>query len=464
MSQAAMTETTYVPFVEVGSYPVRAGNRVRPLVDGDAAFRAICDAIETARQSVWLTVAFFTPNFEMPDGRGSLFDVLDRAVARGVEVRALFWRNNEGSGFSEHEIFSGSPEQREMLAARGSRFLARWDRAQKAYCHHQKSWIIDAGLPGEIAFVGGINLNTEAMAERGHGGSRRPQAHDLYVEVQGPSASDVHHNFVQRWNEASERGKADGRWGYDDGGDLAFPPVASPACGDGLVQIQRTVRAGQYTGDRATPDGRAFPIAKGEFVVFEQYRRAIAAARRSIYIENQALGTPEIIEDLHVALKRGVEVVCLVPADANGFMRIARQSPQSKPFFDRLGALGEWPNFTLAGIAAVGDDGVRRNIYVHAKAMLVDDVWATIGSCNIGGRSFFGDTELNASFHDRAVVRALRCDLLAEHLERDTSGLDDVAALRLYGQMARANSVRATTGAEDWRGIAFALDPMTYGS
>lgn len=464
MTNAAVLDTPYIPFVEASTYPVRAGALVRPLVDGDAAFRRICEAVEAAQHSVWLTVAFFTPDFEMPDGRGSLFDVLDRAVARGVEVRALFWRNNEGSGFSESEVFSGFPEQREMLAARGSRFLARWDRAQKAYCHHQKSWIVDAGQPGEVAFIGGINLNTEAMAERGHGGSRRPQAHDLYVEVQGPSASDVHHNFVQRWNEASERGEVDGRWGHEAGGDLLFPVQVSSARGGGVVQIQRTVRAGQYFDDQPAPHGHAFPIAQGEFVVFEQYRRAITAARRSIYIENQALGTPEIIEDLHAALQRGVEVVCLVPADANGFMRIARQSPQSKPFFDRLGALGERPNFTLVGIAAIGDDGVRRNVYVHAKAMLIDDVWASIGSCNIGGRSFFGDTELNASFHDPAVVRALRCDLLAEHLQRDTSDLDDVAALRLYGRIARANSVRATAGATDWRGIAFALDPVTYGA
>ena len=460
MTKAAVLEASYIPFAQAGSYPARSGNLVRPLVDGDPAFRRICEAVEAARHSVWLTVAFLEPDFEMPDGRGSLFDVLDRAVARGLDVRALFWRNNEGSGFSETEIFSGLPEQRDMLAARGSRFLARWDRAQKAYCHHQKSWIVDAGEAGEAAFVGGINLNAEGMAERGHGGSRQGQAHDLYVEVQGPSASDVHHNFVQRWNEASERAEPDGAWGRHS--DLPFPNKASPACGDGVVQIQRTVRAAQYVDGRPSPGACAYEIGQGEFSLFEQYRKAIAAARRTVYVENQALGTPEIVEDLHAALGRGVEVVCLVPAEPNGFMRVARQSPQSKPFFERLGALGLWPNFTLAGIATLGDDGVRRNIYVHAKAMLIDDAWATIGSCNIGGRSFFGDTELNVSFWDPAVVRELRCDLLAEHLGEETTQLDDVAALRLYGQIARANSAsKAAHG--DWRSAAFAQDPATYG-
>ena len=37
--------------------------------------------------------------------------------------------------------------------------------------------------------------------------------HDAYVEIAGPSATDVHHNFVQRWNEASERAADDGTWG-----------------------------------------------------------------------------------------------------------------------------------------------------------------------------------------------------------------------------------------------------------
>ena len=451
-----------VTFLEESSYPVRGGNLVRPLIDGEPAFRRICEAIEAAERSVWVTVAFLTADFQMPDGRGSFFDVLDRAAGRGLEVRALFWRDNEGSGFNNDEVFSGFAEHRRELAARGAAFRARWDRAQKAYCHHQKSWVIDVGEPGEVAFVGGINLNTHGMGVRGHGGAHAHQAHDLYVEVQGPCAVDVAHNFVQRWNGASERALPDGVW-LDDGPDMAFPAAAAPPRGATLAQVQRTVRAGQYVNAQASPGGEAFPIAGGDLGVFRQYRQAIATARRSIYIENQALGTPEIVEDLHAALARGVAVVCLVPADANGFMRVARTSPQSRPFFERLGALGDHPNFLLAGIAARGDDGVRRNIYVHAKAMLVDDSWATIGSCNIGGRSFFGDTELNVSFEDPDVVRALRRDLLAEHLDRDTAGLDDVAALGLYAQIARANRQACDAGEDDWQGLAFALDPKTYG-
>ena len=74
----------------------------------------------------------------------------------------------------------------------------------------------------------------------------------------------------------------------------------------------------------------------------------------------------------------------------------------------------------MTGLAANGSAaGEYQNAYVHAKVALVDDVWATIGSTNIGNRSFYGDTELNASFWHRDTVRALRCELLLEHIAQD---------------------------------------------
>ena len=83
----------YIPYAESGPYPIRNGNRVAPLVDGEPAFRRICEAVEGAKRSVWVTIAFLHPDFQMPDGRGSLFDVLDAAVDRGLDVRVIFWRH-----------------------------------------------------------------------------------------------------------------------------------------------------------------------------------------------------------------------------------------------------------------------------------------------------------------------------------------------------------------------------------
>jgi cardiolipin synthase A/B len=401
---------SHVPFIDPASYPVRPGNRIRPLIDGEPAFRRICEAVDTARHSVWVTVAFIRSDFVMPDGRGSFFDVLDGAVARGLDVRALFWRPNpEATYAGAGATFSGTESDRDFLAQRDACFRARWNRAQGAFCQHQKSWLIDASEPSEIAFVGGINLNPLAMVSPGHEGGGG--YHDAYVEIAGPAATDVHHNFVQRWNEASERGVDDGLWGHHGQDDLAFPERLSEVQGTTLVQIQRNVHAGLYRDDRASPAAPPFHIAGGESTIREQYLAAIDAARNSIYIENQALSVSVVLAAIKRAVERGVETVVLVPAEPAAWFSAARRERKNEGFFEMLAALGRHPNFTLAGIAAPAASGSVKSTYVHAKLMLVDDSWATIGSCNLHHNSLYGHSELNASFWAPDVVHRLRCEL-----------------------------------------------------
>lgn len=452
----------YIPFVDSGSYPIRDGNRVAPLVDGEPAFRRICEAVEAARKSVWATVAFHYPGFEMPDGRGSLFDVLDAAVERGLDVRVLFWRHRQFAEIQPDVHFAGTEKDRAMLRARGSRFLARWDQAHGAYCQHQKSWIVDAGEQREVGFVGGINLNPNSCVPVGHPFREGGTTHDVYVEIQGPAATDVHHNFVQRWNEASDRDEPDGSWpegSLDD--PLPFPRVSSARVGEVPVQIQRTVRRGRYRDGRPAPGTAPFDIHAGEFSVVDQYRQALDAARRSIYVEDQAIGSPEVVDRLKAALERGVEVVFVAPRAENSEMIAGRKDPKNAAFFATLAALGEHENFTLAAIAQSLPGGGHQNIYVHSKVALVDDVWATIGSTNVANRSFYGDTELNASFWHRPTVAALRRDLLLEHLAVDTTDQDDVEALRLFARIARQNAARHVRG-EKLAGLAFAVEPAAY--
>ena len=463
-----LRDARHVPPASSSSYPVRAGNAVCPLVDGEAAFRRICEAVESARHSVWVTVAFLERDVPMPDGRGSFFDVLDRAATRGLDVRALFWREPRlGELEPDSEHFPGDAENRAWLAERGSRFKARWDRHPEAYCHHQKSWVVDAGQACEVAFVGGINLLRSSVVAAGHPANDGPQDHDLYVEVHGPAATDVHHNFVQRWNEASERNAADGVWpgaGRPDAADdLAFPASPSAAAGKVPVQVTRTIMAGLYADGAATPGGKPFPIAEGEESALEQYVAAIEVAQSAIYIEDQVIGSPTIADVLLPALERGVEVVFLVPGQAHPAFVEARQNPRAAFLFQKLADLDLHENFTLAAIAA--SRGGRRydEIYVHAKIMLVDDAWATIGSTNIAERSFRRDTELNASFWHAQTVHALRVELLREHLARDTSGLDPREALRLYADIARANGERRAVR-QPLEGLAYSLDAQEYGT
>ncbi len=408
------------------------------LVDGPAIARRIGDAIEEARHSVWLTVAFYSDDFLFPDGRGPLFDVLDRAVARGLDVRLLIWRPNVETRPS-HRMFGGSIEQRELLVRRGSRFKIRWDRAATFFCQHQKSWVMDAGQPSETAFVGGLNLTVVAM-----------QRHDVYAEITGSSATDVHHNFAQRWNEASERQAPDGNWACDSTDMLPLPERPSRSAGPSVVQIQRML------------DPNRYPAHRVERSILEQYERAIDAARRTIYIENQAVPIPQVASRLLGALERGVDVVVLVPPIPEHYVYEACLDPQKQALFSGIEALGRHENFMLAGIAERHDQGLRA-AYVHAKMMLVDDVWATVGSCNLHAFSLAGHSEMNASIWDAEVTRALRETLFAQHLGVATAHMDDRTALRLFQDIARSNRGKMERREPDWQGLAFALSPETYG-
>jgi phosphatidylserine/phosphatidylglycerophosphate/cardiolipin synthase-like enzyme len=448
----------------VSSYPLRGGNALTPLIDGIPAFRAILSAVDHATHSVWLTVAFLEENLALPDSRGSLFDVLERAAARGLDVRVLFWSEPD-----IEELLSGSshfPAGRvnfEILSARAPHVLARWDRL-RGYCHHQKSWIVDAGTDGEIAFVGGINLDQDSIVSPGHPAGEGPpgaSVHDVYAQLRGPSATDVHHNFVQRWNEASERAGPFGAFpSLARADDLDFPQRLSREAGTSFVQVARTIRADAYRRDAAAPGAAALAIADGETSILQQYLLAVEAAERTIYIENQMLLCPFLVPGLDAALSRGVDVVVIVPGRAMPEIARARRNPKAAPIFAMVDALGRHDNFLMAVLAATRDDGSEEDIYVHAKVAVIDDEWATIGSANAMIRSFLDDTELNVTTWDSDVASRLRGELMAEHLGDGVPAVpdDDRRAIGLLRERARDNRQRRRDGLA-LKGSLYAIEP-----
>jgi len=346
-------------------------------------------------------------------------------------------------------MFWGSPQHRQFLAARGSAVKVRWDRAAPGFAQHQKTWIIDAGRPGEVAFVGGMNCNPHAVVRPGH--RETPSTHDNYLELSGPSATDVHHNFVQRWNAATERRQTDGYWPPTGVDDLAFPAVAGGKRGGSVVQIQRTIHPGTIEDPHPSPDAAAFPIQNGERSTLGQYLAAIRSARRTIYIENQYLAEANVIAALAAACDRGVRVIAVVPVQPDGKVPPEIRAARS--------ALARTPNFLLAGLQSRDRDGRRRDVYVHDKLMIVDDEWVTIGSANIHRPSLHGNAELNASIWDAGFAHALRAELFAEHLGEQTGDLTGSDAFDAFTKIATTNTgADATTH----RALAVALAVVNY--
>ncbi len=440
-----------------GPHPARTGNLVVPWVDGVPFYTRLAAALRAARTRVWAVVSFIEAAFRFPDGT-SWWDMLDECQARGVDVRVLFWRNPRFAKTAH--VFLGGPADRAFLAGRKTAWAARWDSsgADPAHCHHQKAFVVDADEPGACAFIGGMVLSNSTLASPGHHDG--PEKHDVMLELRGPVVHDAADNFVQRWNLGEHDPDAPP---WPDRARAAPLPAAThvPApCGDVRVQLCRTLAPGRYG------------ITAGEATIHAHYHRAFAAARRSIYIENQHPGEATLLRALADALARGVHVVMVVPgapmpAIVRASLEVAALTHLGRAdehryaaAFHGLAALAAHPGFTLVALAR-GEP--PRDIYNHAKLCIVDGAWMTVGSANFVDLSLAPDhTELNASVWGRDVCLPLLRTLTNEHSDIDTRGLDDRAAIDALARVARASTTSLHHGGP-LRGGCRALDPTRYG-
>ena len=400
----------------------------------------------------------------MPDSRGTALHVLEQAARRGIDVRLIFWRPDTEK--HRRNAFWGSAEHFEWLSTRYPHINLRWDRAAPGYCQHQKTWLIDAGEDWATSFVGGINLNPNSLVPPGHDhthASGEPQNHDVYVEVCGPAVADVQHNFVQRWNEASERAEDGGCFGARARQDLPFPNRLPTECGKARVQIQRTTHKRRYANGHPPIDGQAFDIADGERTNLDQYCAAISAAMRTIYIENQYIEAAPIVSALSDALKRGVEVLVVLPVTPDYSLRSIEATVERRAFLISRSALSQHENFMLCGLAVPTANGEKAPVYVHSKLMIVDGEFATIGSCNLHHYSLYGNGELNVAIQDDDAASTIMRELFREHIARDVSDLNDLEAVELFKAIARRNRVQHARSERGWQGLAFSMDMSTYG-
>ena len=196
-----------------------------------------------------------------------------------------------------------------------------------------------------------------------------------------------------------------------------MPTVPASACGPSTVQIQRMLDPSRYAAAASSDRSSSSTSARS----MPRAARSTSRTRPSRCRRSPVICWPRV--------ERGVDVVMLVPAIAEQYVYEARQDPRAGGAV--LGHRGARPprEFHPGGTGRASRRP-RRAAYVHAKLMLVDDVWATVGSCNLHPFSLAGHTEMNASIWDAAVARDLRCRLFAQHLGVDTTSLDDRAALR----------------------------------
>jgi cardiolipin synthase len=329
-----------------GLPPATAGNDFELITDGVRAYERLLALIAGAERSVHLSY-FILSN----DATGrAIVDALIARARAGVEVRVLL------------DAVGSRPmlrRARRRLGAVGGRVRALNPliqlslRGRPNLRSHRKLAVFD----GATLFTGGMNLALEYMGATPRAGRWL----DLAAVVRGPVVADATELFAADW--VASRGQAD---------ELTRLPPAADA-GDAVLQL---VSSGPDVVDDALYDA-IISAANG-------------AARRI------AVVTPYYVPDdalqlaLTLAASRGVTTELVVPIRSNHVLAD----------FARRGPLRE---LRRAGVQVAGyPDGM-----IHGKAMIVDDVFAYVGSPNYDVRSLLLNYENAVFLYGRREVAAV---------------------------------------------------------
>lgn len=341
-------EPSFFPTLEAyAGSPIVGGNRVDLLLNGEDIFPAVLDAVRSARHTITYAQYFYE----------------DGPVARDL-AQALAERCRAGVGASVLLDSFGSlsmPAQYVDLMQRSGCHVAwfrplsplHWPRANNR--NHRRILVVD----GRVGFTGGSGVSRKWM-----GNGRVPDHwRDTDVRVEGPVVEYLQGAFAENWLEAT---------GIVLGGEPYFPRPLPPS-GQIYAQVVRSSPAG------------------GSFAMYTTYLLAIASARRSIDITNPYfVPDRQMAEALIAAVRRGVRVSILVPGTIDH--NLVRQASRGR--FGRMLRGGVLIHEYTAAL-------------LHAKTMVIDGVWTTIGSTNLDNRSFALNDELNLVVYSAAIGHAM---------------------------------------------------------
>jgi len=331
-----------------------AGNKIELMNNGDEFYPAMLQAIEHAEASITIEAYIYWA--------GDIGQKFARALARranaGVSVKILL--DAVGSASIGSEIL-------ETLEAGGCQ-LAWYNRIRwysiGRFNHrtHRKSFIVD----GRVGFTGGAGI-----ADVWVGHAEDPQHwRDMQIRVEGPAVVPLQTGFAANWLQTT---------GELITGHRYYPPTDCDGSFSAL-----TVMSSPETGAST---------------VRTMYYLSIVCARKSIYIANPYFIPDAIaVETLIDAKRRGVDVRIMV-AGAHNDNWLARRN--SVMLFGKL---------LEAGVEMLE----YNRTLLHHKTMVVDGVWATIGTTNFDNRSFAHNEESNVCIYDRSLARKLQETFLAD--------------------------------------------------
>jgi phosphatidylserine/phosphatidylglycerophosphate/cardiolipin synthase-like enzyme len=389
---------------------IALAGRAALLVDGEAYFRAFAQAALRAQHSIVIVGWDFHSKTRLhlhipgvPDLLGDFLNFLVRRTRR-LRIFILAWDYPlvfaKGREPPVGSIGSWQPHRRISFRYDGS--------CPVRAALHQKFVVIDSA----VAFCGGMDLalgrwDTPAHAwadsRRINVGETEPYApvHDTMLVVDSGAARALQGVANERWQTATGWVLPVPGVGID-----CWPDAVIPTFTDVRIALARTVPS--WTSSQAITE------------VETLYLDMIAAARHSIYIENQYFTAKKLGDALAARLAEpdGPEVIAVLRLASSGWVEEPTMTALRSALLRKLREADVHGRFR----AWYPDTPGQPCCDVHSKLMIVDDRWLRVGSANFANRSMGLDTECDlileagADPSKRSAIAAARNTLLAEHL------------------------------------------------
>jgi len=326
------------------------GNSIEIFTDGPAFYPAMLDAVRAGRETINLECYIFSSG-EVAD----LFiqALSDRARA-GVRVTIVMDAIGSLGAFGQSAAALRAAGCRVELYQR-----IRWySLARLNNRTHRELLIVD----GRVAFVGGAGIADWWLKP----GQRGPTWRDMMARIEGPVVSDIQGILAENWLECC-------------GEMLTGPETYKP---------HEPIGSSPAFAIKSSPSDRA-TVSRMLFQMLVESSRLEVLIATPYFLPDRAFRSA-----LRRTVDRGVAITVLVPG---------RRTDQ------------RWVR--LASRRMYGEllrHGIRMFEYsrgmMHEKALLVDGLWAVIGTTNLDNRSFEHNDEVNVAIRDETVTTRLKSD------------------------------------------------------
>lgn len=324
------------------------GNKVEIFTDGHSKFDALIADMESAKEYIHLQYYIFTD-----DNTGTrVAETLMRKAREGVKVRVIY--DHIGSINTKSKFFRRMTEAG-VAVYPFFRVTFPVFATRINWRNHRKIAIID----GKVGYIGGMNI-----ADRYINGVSYGIWRDTHLRITGPAVGGLQYSFAIDWNFMGQ-------------------PLLEESA-DTSIHNEPHFTAGiqmMTSGPTSTWSNIA--------MVFQ---KAIANAKRCVFLQTPYfLPTESLLRTLQAVALAKVDVRIMLPAKSDS----AILTYASRSYIREC---------LLSGIKVYLYEGGM----LHAKTVLVDDEFVSVGSTNFDFRSFEHNFESNVFIYSQEINSQMR--------------------------------------------------------